>query len=84
MTKDAMSTFNVSDVELDPIIVKEGSYFYLWCCDCRLRHLVFVDKHTKGNIKIGLARDEMATTNARKLENIVVYKKNAKKDNKAK
>ena len=84
MTNKEHATFSLNDVDIDPVIVEPGSFFYLWCCDCRLRHIVFVDKEKSGTVKIGLSRDHVATKNARKLENIVVYQRNARKDKKAK
>ena len=83
MTDTVHTTFSLHDEDVEPLIVNPGSVFYLWCCDCRLRHIVFVDTEKSGAIKLGLSRDHVATKNARKLENIVVYQRNAKKDKKA-
>ena len=83
MTEQNIAHFNLQDADIDPVVVKSGSFFYLWCCDCSLRHIVFVDKGHDDTVKIGLSRDHVATKNARKLENIVVYQRNAKKDKKA-
>ena len=73
--------------------VDAESYFYLWCCDCNLRHLVVLDavgpagdvfKSNKGKVAIAMSRDEAATNLARKKDNIVLYKRNTKKDVKTK
>ena len=69
--------------------VDAESYFYLWCCDCSLRHLVLVDavgkagdvfKSNKGKIGIAMSRDDTATNLARKRDNIVLYRRSVKKD----
>ena len=69
--------------------VDAESYFYLWCCDCSLRHLVVVDavgkagdgfKSKKGKIGIAMSRDDTATNLARKRDNIILYKRSVKKD----
>jgi hypothetical protein len=48
----------VSNLDKEPVIIPHGSFFYLWCCDCCLRHIVFVDKDNDGNAVIGLVRDD--------------------------
>jgi len=72
-------SIEIENLDKEPVIVKPGSFFHLWCCDCRLRHIVFVDKSGADRIKIGLVRDDIATKNARKLNNVVVYEKSSKK-----
>lgn len=55
-------------------------YFNLWCCDCHLRHQVFVEKVDKDNVRICMARDETATENRRELGKLEKrYKKLKKK-----
>jgi len=61
--------------------VDAEGFFHLWCCDCKLRHLVVVDiEKSEGEpkVKIGMVRDQMATEAQRKSENIVLYKRNVK------
>ena len=72
-------SIEVENLDKEPVIVKAGTFFHLWCCDCRLRHIVFVDKVGSEKIKIGLVRDDIATKNARKLHNVVVHEKSSKK-----
>ena len=72
---------NVEDFDAECLVLNESDYFYLWCCDCKLRHLVIVDvEKGKGapQVKIGMVRDQMATENQRKEDNIVLYKRKAK------
>lgn len=45
-------------------------YYNLWCCDCNLRHQVFIEKIDKDYIRICLTRDETATEDRRKLEKL--------------
>ena len=33
----------VDDFDKDCMVLKKSDFFYLWCCDCKLRHLVVVD-----------------------------------------
>ena len=71
----------VEDFDTECVVLDESDFFYLWCCDCQLRHLVVVDvvKSDDGtNVKIGIVRDQMATENKRKEENILLYKRKAK------
>ena len=71
----------VEDFDAECVVLNESDFFYLWCCDCQLRHLVLVDvvKAKDGtNVKIGMVRDQMATEHKRKEENIVLYKRKAK------
>ncbi|MAC52602.1 MAG: hypothetical protein CME31_08660 [Gimesia sp.] len=74
----------------ETLLVDAESYFYLWCCDCNLRHLVVVEavgkgadkfKSEDGKIAIAMARDSKATEIARKRDKIVLYqRKDRKKD----
>jgi|TARA_B110000014_G_C19629668_1_gene332421 hypothetical protein len=78
----------------ETLLVDAESYFYLWCCDCNLRHLVVVEavgkgadkfKSEDGKIAIAMARDSKATEIARKRDKIVLYQRNdRKKDAKTK
>jgi hypothetical protein len=78
----------------ETMLVDAESYFYLWCCDCSLRHLVVVEavgngadkfKTSEGKIAIAMSRDQKATEIARKEDNIVLYqRKNGKKNAKTK
>lgn len=56
-------------------------YFNFWCCDCNLRHQVFVEKIKNVNaIRICMVRDETATMERRALEKLRKrYKKLKKK-----
>jgi len=72
----------------ETLLVDAESYFYLWCCDCNLRHLVVVEaigkgadkfKSDEGKIAIAMSRDQAATEMSRKDNNIVLYKRNQKK-----
>jgi len=67
--------------------VDAESYFYLWCCDCKLRHLVVIDtigkkaqefKDSGGKILIGMTRDDHPTNLERKNDGIVLYRKKKK------
>ena len=78
----------LSDFDPEPIAVRPPQSFYLWCCDCHLRHHVIVDivgkkeeELKKLDIVIGIAmvRDDVATELSRKSEGIVVYKRKPKK-----
>jgi hypothetical protein len=72
-------SIEIENLDREPVIMKMGSFFYLWCCDCKLRHIVFVDKaKDKDSVKIGLVRDDMATANRRKLDKIVLYQRKSK------
>ena len=73
----------------ETMLVDAESYFYLWCCDCNLRHLVVLDavgkagdvfKSSEGKVAIAMSRDDAATNLARKRDNIVLYKRSVKKD----
>ena len=74
----------------ETLLVDAESYFYLWCCDCSLRHLVVIEavgkgadkfKSEDGKIAIAMARDSKATEIARKRDKIVLYqRKDRKKD----
>jgi len=73
----------------DAFAVDAESYFYLWCCDCNLRHLVVLDavgkagdvfKSSNGKVAIAMSRDDAATNLARKRDNIILYKRSTKKD----
>lgn len=55
-------------------------YFNLWCCDCNLRHQVFIERVARDRIRICLVRDETATMDRRALEKLRKrYKKLHKK-----
>ena len=78
----------------ETLLVDAESYFYLWCCDCSLRHLVVIEAVGKGadkfksedcKIAIAMSRDNKATEIARKRDKIVLYqRKDKKKDAKTK
>ena len=78
----------------ETLLVDAESYFYLWGCDCNLRHLVVVEavgkgadkfKSEDGKIAIAMSRDSKATEIARKRDKIVLYQRNdRKKDAKTK
>ena len=78
----------------ETLLVDAESYFYLWCCDCSLRHLVVIEavgkgadkfKSEDGKIAIAMSRDSKATEIARKRDKIVLYqRKDGKKDAKTK
>ena len=78
----------------ETLLLDAESYFYLWCCDCSLRHLVVGEavgkgadkfKSEDGKIAIAMARDSKATEIARKRDKIVLYQRNdRKKDAKTK
>ena len=78
----------------ETLLVDAKSYFYLWCCDCSLRHLVVIEavgkgadkfKSEDGKIAIAMSRDNKATEIARKRDKIVLYqRKDKKKDAKTK
>ena len=79
---------HVTTFDDEAMLVDAESYFYLWCCDCNLRHLVVVEavgkgadkfKSDDGKIAIAMSRDQVATEMKRKDENIVLYKRNSKK-----
>ena len=78
----------------ETLLLDAESYFYLWCCDCSLRHLVVVEavgkgadmfKSEDGKIAIAMSRDDTSTEIARKKDKIVLYqRKDRKKDAKTK
>ena len=78
----------------ETLLLDAESYFYLWCCDCSLRHLVVIEavgkgadkfKSEDGKIAIAMSRDNKATEIARKRDKIVLYqRKDKKKDDKTK
>ena len=79
---------HVTTFDDEAMLVDAESYFYLWCCDCNLRHLVVVEavgngadkfKSDDGKIAIAMSRDQVATEMSRKDKNIVLYKRNQKK-----
>jgi hypothetical protein len=79
---------HVTTFDDEAMLVDAESYFYLWCCDCNLRHLVVVEaigkgadkfKSDEGKIAIAMSRDQAATEMSRKDNNIVLYKRNQKK-----
>jgi orotate phosphoribosyltransferase len=80
----------LSDFDPEPIAVRPPQSFYLWCCDCHLRHHVIVDIVSKTDeelkkldIVVGIAmiRDSVATELSRKSEGVVVYKRKRRKKN---
>ena len=79
---------HVTTFDDEAMLLDAESYFYLWCCDCNLRHLVVVEaigkgadkfKSDEGKIAIAMSRDQAATEMSRKDNNIVLYKRNQKK-----
>jgi|TARA_R110000744_G_scaffold182338_1_gene301599 hypothetical protein len=79
---------HVTTFDDEAMLLDAESYFYLWCCDCNLRHLVVVEavgkgadkfKSDEGKIAIAMSRDQVATEMSRKDKNIVLYKRNQKK-----
>ena len=79
---------HVTTFDDEAMLIDAESYFYLWCCDCNLRHLVVVEavgkgadkfKSDEGKIAIAMSRDQVATEMSRKDKNIVLYKRNQKK-----
>jgi|TARA_R100001530_G_scaffold113755_1_gene80709 hypothetical protein len=79
---------HVTTFDDEAVVIDAESYFYLWCCDCNLRHLVVVEaigkgadkfKSDEGKIAIAMSRDQAATEMSRKDNNIVLYKRNQKK-----
>ena len=79
---------HVTTFDDDTMLVDAESYFYLWCCDCNLRHLVVVEavgngadkfKSDDGKIAIAMSRDQTATEMSRKDKNIVLYTRKQKK-----
>ena len=81
---------NISMFDEEAMLLDAESYFYLWCCDCNLRHLVVVEavgkgsnkfKSDGGGIAIAMSRDQMATEIARKKDKIVLYKRKDSKIN---
>ena len=79
---------HVTTFDDEAMLLDAESYFYLWCCDCNLRHLVVVEavgkgadkfKSDEGKIAIAMSRDQAATEMSRKDNNIVLYKRKQKK-----
>ena len=79
----------LSDFDPEPIAVRPPQSFYLWCCDCHLRHQVIVDvvgkradEFRNSDVAVGIAmvRDSVATELSRKSEGVVVYKRKPKKN----
>ena len=79
---------HVTTFDDEAVVIDAESYFYLWCCDCNLRHLVVVEavgkgadkfKSDEGKIAIAMSRDQVATEMSRKDKNIVLYKRKQKK-----
>ena len=75
---------DIKTFDNDPVDIEVPGFFYLWCCDCGLRHLTVVDvegKHSKdfkksgGIVRIAMSRDDRATKLERKAQNVVVYRK---------
>ena len=44
--------------------------YYLWCCDCKLRHAVYIEEVGKNKVRICLLRDDRATENYRSLQKL--------------
>ena len=81
---------HVTTFDDETMLIDAESYFYLWCCDCSLRHLVVVEavgngadkfKSANGKIAIAMSRDQVATEMSRKDKNIVLYTRKQKKRN---
>ena len=79
---------HVTTFDDEAMLLDAESYFYLWCCDCNLRHLVVVEavgkgadkfKSDEGKIAIAMSRDQTATEMSRKDKNIVLYTRKQKK-----
>ena len=79
---------HVTTFDDEAMLLDAESYFYLWCCDCNLIHLVVVEavgkgadkfKSDEGKIAIAMSRDQVATEMSRKDKNIVLYKRKQKK-----
>jgi len=78
------------DIEVfdnEPIDLDCPGFFYLWCCDCGLRHLTVVDvegkgakdfKKSEGKVRIAMSRDDRATSLARTAQNVVLYRRKQK------
>jgi len=45
-------------------------YFNLWCCDCHLRHQVFIERVGSDRVRILMVADFTATEDRRKLEKL--------------
>ena len=45
-------------------------YYNLWCCDCHLRHQVFIERVDRDRIRICMVGDPTATEDRRKLEKL--------------
>ena len=85
---------NIRTFDDEAFAVDAEAHFYLWCCDCNLRHLVVVEAMGKGSdefiekggkIAIGMLRDDVATDMSRKTNQIVLYsRKNGKNKEKQK
>ena len=83
----------LSDFDPEPIALKPPHSFYLWCCDCHLRHQVIVDvvgekadefRNSDTAVGIAMVRDDVATELSRKSEGVVVYQRKTKKNGTAK
>ena len=73
---------NIRTFDDEAFAVDAEAHFYLWCCDCNLRHLVVVEamgkgaedfKEKGGKIAIGMLRDDVATDMSRNSNKIVLY-----------
>jgi hypothetical protein len=82
---------DINTFDDEAMVVPPEGYFYLWCCDCALRHLVVIEacgkgskdfKKSGGRIRVGFARDNVATDVIRKRDKIVLYKRNVDKKTK--
>ena len=79
---------NIKTFDDEAFAVDAEAHFYLWCCDCNLRHLGGVEamgkgaeefKEKGGKIAIGMLRDDVATDMSRKSNKIILYnRKNGK------
>ena len=81
---------NIKTFDSEAFAVDAEAHFYLWCCDCDLRHLVVVDalgkgadvfKSGGGKVAIAMSRDDAATNLARKEDKIVLYRRDKKSKN---
>ena len=80
---------NIKTFDDEAFAIDAEAHFYLWCCDCNLRHLVVVEamgkvdeefKEKGGKIAIGMLRDDVATEMSRKSNKIILYNRKNGKD----
>jgi len=65
-----------------PLILKSNEFFFIWCCDCGLRHTYFPriirgDTPEEDTVEFFIERDDWATDAMKKLKKL--FKKNKKK-----